>query len=520
MTKSLTTAFNEEIARCFTNDNVFKDSNDQSKLQDKTKVFDSRQILGSLLSHNTFQPIHWFGTCLYGVVLEALDIKEEKQPIDSYNLDIPEDEAISYAFDHHSLVTSQLPDSYDDIVQTADEIIKELDILMNDDDEDVPLSLCNMVQSEYERPLVPENIGNEWLPEEAMQDLSLNELNALLEELESCVREYSAILVQELAYREELDFEQEQKDIFIARLNELHRRLERRRRLSMPPDSHIQLLSNSMLVRDYDEACTFQQNKVFDNAGLPQNSVQKETTQFILRAQSAAHAAVAATSSATVAIKRHLRKLSTFSKDTSGTPTHKSDLRNPIHTACIFPVDECDMNTSPEKNCHTTHCPTTISARAIAIARLRKWAGRKSKGPSETENTSTFRAFLRRGRHQTEAPINSFVRSREARSAVNSPTSSQLEFPSIPATLTHSASGHLIGRPELSSDDLEYKYLTTSVPYHRSPRNEGPTVTQLELFNDMLLAILTNNPNLTPMLTDYILNVYAPADRRLSKLPI
>ncbi|CAH8444574.1 unnamed protein product [Schistosoma intercalatum] len=526
MTNDLTTAFSEEIARCFTFDGVFKDSNDQVKLKDKSQSFDSREFLGPLLDHYTFPPVHWFGTCLYGVVLEALDIKEQEQPVECYNLDIPEDEAISYAFDHHSLVTSQLPDSYDDIVQTADEIIKEIDILMNDN-EDIPLSLCNMVQSEYKRPLVLENIGSDWLPEEAMQDLSLNELNALLEELESCVREYSAILVQELAYREELDFEQEQKDIFIARLNELHRRLERRRRLSIPPDSHIQLLSNSLLVKDYDEACTFGRNTVLDNMGSPSNSVHKEAPPFILRillliksAQSAAQAAVAATSSATVAIKRHFRKLSTFSKDTSGTTNHQSDQCNLVHTASISPNNKCDVNNLSEKDDHTIHCPTIMSARAIAIARLRKWAGRKSEGPSETENTGTFRAFLRRGRHQAEVPMNSFVRSREARSAVTSPTSSQFEFPSIPTTLTHSASGHLIGRSELSSDDLEYKYLTTSVPYHRSPRNEGPTVTQLELFNDMLLAILTNNPNLTPMLTDYILNVYAPADRRLSKLPI
>ncbi|CAH8487613.1 unnamed protein product [Schistosoma rodhaini] len=518
MTNDLTTAFSEEITRCFTFDDVFKDLNNQVKLKDKPQSFDSREYLGPLLSHYTFPPVHWFGTCLYGVVLEALDINEQEQPVKCYDLDIPEDEAISYAFDHHSLVTSQLPDSYDDIVQTADEIIKEIDILMNDN-EDIPLSLCNMVQSEYKRPLGIENIGSDWLPEEAMQDLSLNELNALLEELESCVREYSAILVQELAYREELDFEQEQKDIFIARLNELHRRLERRRRLSIPPDSHIQLLSNSLLVKDYDEASTFGRNLVFENMGSPPNSVQKEAPPFILRAQSAAQAAVAATSSATVAIKRRLRKLSTFSKDTSGT-THQSDQSNPVHIASISPNNKYDVNNLSDKDDHTIHCPAIMSARAIAIARLRKWAGRKSEGPSETENTGTFRAFLRRGRHQAEVPINSFVRSREARSAVTSPTSSQFEFPSIPATLTHSASGHLIGRSELSSDDLEYKYLTTSVPYHRSPRNEGPTVTQLELFNDMLLAILTNNPNLTPMLTDYILNVYAPADRRLSKLPI
>ncbi|KAH8854263.1 Fasciculation and elongation protein zeta-2 [Schistosoma japonicum] len=536
MTNSLTRAFDEEIVRCFTFDKVSKASNDQVKLEDRCQISDFKECLSSLLNHYTFPLSHWFGTCLYGAFLEALDIKEQKcmQPVEDCNLDISEDETIIYAFDHHSLVTSQLPDSYDDIVQTADEIIKEIDILMvgsfwfpkllQNDNEDIPLSLYNMVQSEYEHPLVSGNIGSGWLPEKAMQDLSLNELNALLEELESCVREYSSILVQELAYREELDFEQEQKDIFIARLNELHRRLERRRRLSMPSDGHIQLLSNSVLAIDNDEIFTSERNAQIDNVGLPPDSVHRETTQFILRAQSAAQAAVAATSSATIAIKKHLRKLSTFSKDISAITAHQSDMCIPVNTACTFPSSKCDINISSERDDHMSHSPT-MSTRAIAIARLRKWAGRKSKGPSVTEHTNTFRAFLRRGRHQIKAPINLFVRSREARSAVTSPTSSHFEFPSIPTTLTHSASGHLIGRPELSLDDLEYKiflsshihvdqnltkglflYLTTSVPYHRSPRNEGPSVNQLELFNDMLLAILTNNPNLTPMLTDYILN--------------
>lgn len=41
MTNDLTTAFSEEIARCFTFDGVFKDSNDQVKLKDKSQSFDS-----------------------------------------------------------------------------------------------------------------------------------------------------------------------------------------------------------------------------------------------------------------------------------------------------------------------------------------------------------------------------------------------------------------------------------------------------------------------------------------------
>ncbi|CAH8830155.1 unnamed protein product [Trichobilharzia szidati] len=508
MNQSLTSAFYEEVTRCFTFEECLENVDDQVRLTDGLQNFNCKQCLESLLNTYTFPPIHWFHSSLYEAFMEALDIKGRKHSTENYNLDVLEDEDISYAFDHHSLVTSQLPDSYDDIVQTADEIIKEIDILMNN--EDIPLSLCSMVQSECEQPFVSENIRSSWLHEEALQDLSLNELNAVLEELESCVREYSAILVQELAYREELDFEQEQKDIFIARLNELHRRLERKRRLSVPPDSHLQMLSNSIMMKDYGEQCSgVGQNAESGSKALSSGAVQKETAQFILRAQSAAQAAVAATSCATVALKRHFQRLSTFSKDVAATVAKQQDTRGLIHTPSIL----------ADKDNRTSYS-TTTSARAIAISRLRKWASRKLEGSSEMGQTNSFRAFLRRGRQRKATATNIFLRSREARSAVTSPTSSHCDFLTIPTNLTHSASGHLIGRHETGSDDLEYKYLTTSVPYHRSPYNEGPTVNQLELFNDMLLAILTNNPNLTPMLTDYILNVYAPADRRLSKLPL
>ncbi len=52
------------------------------------------------------------------------------------------------------------------------------------------------------------------------------------------------------------------------------------------------------------------------------------------------------------------------------------------------------------------------------------------------------------------------------------------------------------------------QFLSTKIPYHRSSGafSEGPTVGHLELFNEFLLCMLTNNPNLTPLLTDYILN--------------
>lgn len=60
----------------------------------------------------------------------------------------------------------------------------------------------------------------------ALEQMDLNELNTLAEELEVCVRHYSACLVAQLAAREELEYEQEVKDLFFTRLHEVQTRMD------------------------------------------------------------------------------------------------------------------------------------------------------------------------------------------------------------------------------------------------------------------------------------------------------
>lgn len=51
--------------------------------------------------------------------------------------------------------------------------------------------------------------------------LSVSELNELLEEIETTIKEYSEELVQQLALRDELEFEKEVKNSFISVLIEV-----------------------------------------------------------------------------------------------------------------------------------------------------------------------------------------------------------------------------------------------------------------------------------------------------------
>ena len=56
--------------------------------------------------------------------------------------------------------------------------------------------------------------------------MSISQLNALVDELDLCIRHYSACLVRELALREELEYEQEVKDVFFTRLHEVQTRMD------------------------------------------------------------------------------------------------------------------------------------------------------------------------------------------------------------------------------------------------------------------------------------------------------
>lgn len=64
-----------------------------------------------------------------------------------------------------------------------------------------------------------------------VKNLSVAELNELLEEVETAVRRYSEELVQHLALRDELDFEKEVKNSFISVLIDVQNRQKEHREL-------------------------------------------------------------------------------------------------------------------------------------------------------------------------------------------------------------------------------------------------------------------------------------------------
>ncbi|CAH1791043.1 unnamed protein product [Owenia fusiformis] len=136
--------------------------------------------------------------------------------------DSSDEEELQQAFDMHSLIISSLQQ---EPMFTAEDVINEIEGMMEDDE--TPTSECSMpscsdditptqsaelIQFKQKRALNPENY------QESLRELSLSGLNELLEELEAYIKDYSETLIQELALRDELEYEKELKNTFISLL--------------------------------------------------------------------------------------------------------------------------------------------------------------------------------------------------------------------------------------------------------------------------------------------------------------
>lgn len=110
-------------------------------------------------------------------------------------------------------------------VVTADEVISELETMMEDSD------CSSSAEPEYpEIPVSPYTKVKETLShlpnftEEEMKGLSNTALNELLNDYEITIKELSEILVQELALRDELEYDKELKNQFISLLLMIQKR--------------------------------------------------------------------------------------------------------------------------------------------------------------------------------------------------------------------------------------------------------------------------------------------------------
>ncbi|XP_034479838.1 fasciculation and elongation protein zeta-2 [Drosophila innubila] len=139
---------------------------------------------------------------------------DAQTPGDEFNDLTSEDEAVANDLDMHALILNGLNGDVDEPIKTVEEVIKEIDDIM--DEAESPLDEPDNCDSEVIEK-AREVLGAP-LYAEKLQYLSSTQLNELYMEMEMLIQELSETLINELALRDELEYEKELKNSFISLL--------------------------------------------------------------------------------------------------------------------------------------------------------------------------------------------------------------------------------------------------------------------------------------------------------------
>ncbi|XP_061448594.1 fasciculation and elongation protein zeta-1 isoform X2 [Rhineura floridana] len=131
------------------------------------------------------------------------------------------------------LTADQVIEEIEEMMENSPDPEEEEDILEEEDGGETSSQADSVLLQEMQA--LTQTLNNNW-SYEGLGDMSISELSELLDRVEVAIRDYSEELVQQLARRDELEFEKEVKNSFITVLIEVqnkqkeHRELMKRRR--------------------------------------------------------------------------------------------------------------------------------------------------------------------------------------------------------------------------------------------------------------------------------------------------
>ncbi|XP_039209254.1 fasciculation and elongation protein zeta-2 isoform X3 [Crotalus tigris] len=171
-------------------------------------------------NYGNVMPVDWKSSHTRTLHLPTLNLSE-KGVNDNLNLDLSDDEELRDQLDMHSIIVSCINE---EPLFTAEQVIEEIEEMMQEspdpDDDETPNQTDRLSMLSQEIQTLKRSSANHNY-EEKVQKLSMSELNDLLEEIEAAIKDYSEELVQQLALRDELEFEKEVKNSFISVLIEV-----------------------------------------------------------------------------------------------------------------------------------------------------------------------------------------------------------------------------------------------------------------------------------------------------------
>lgn len=170
-------------------------------------------------NYGNVMPVDWKSSHTRALHLPTLNLVE-KGIHDNINLDLSDDEELREQLDMHSIIVSCINE---EPLFTAEQVIEEIEEMMQEspdpEEDDTPQSDRLSVLSQEIQTLKKSSTNSSY--EDRVKQMTVTELNELLEEIESAIKDYSEELVQHLALRDELEFEKEVKNSFISVLIEV-----------------------------------------------------------------------------------------------------------------------------------------------------------------------------------------------------------------------------------------------------------------------------------------------------------
>ncbi|XP_041108761.1 fasciculation and elongation protein zeta-2-like isoform X1 [Polyodon spathula] len=229
--EDLVNDFDEKLTVCFRNYNTKTENIAPIKPITEENIMKDDEIWNTLTdNYGNVMPVDWKTSHTRSLHLPTLNLME-KGKIDSVNLDLSDDEELREQLDMHSIIVSCIND---EPLFTAEQVIEEIEEMMQEspdpeDDETPSQSDRLSLLSQEIQTLKRSSTNNS--AEERVKRMSVAELNELLEEIETAIKDYSEELIQQLALRDELEFEKEVKNSFIEVLIEVQNKQKEHREM-------------------------------------------------------------------------------------------------------------------------------------------------------------------------------------------------------------------------------------------------------------------------------------------------
>ncbi|XP_017564654.1 fasciculation and elongation protein zeta-2 isoform X1 [Pygocentrus nattereri] len=219
--EELLLGFDEKLKACFRHIGTKSEVIAPVKPISEDTVLKNDEIWNALTdNYGNVMPVDWNQSRARLLHLPTLNI-EDGPRVNNVNLDVSDDEEVREQMDMHSIIVSCINE---EPLFTAEQVIEEIEEMMQDSPDMEAEHNCHP-------DLIKRSSSTSHSYEERVRNLSVAELNELLEEVETAVRRYSEELVQQLALRDELDFEKEVKNSFISVLIDVQNRQKEHREL-------------------------------------------------------------------------------------------------------------------------------------------------------------------------------------------------------------------------------------------------------------------------------------------------